>query len=217
MRVCVLLFALVTLAGAPLPRLAEAHGYCDDDIATKLVVDLETVAKGKPAEPDNWGDCVAENIAENKKLKPRLLAACTKILETNPDHTDCIVWSLEVGAKTIGKLDLFVQFAKQFPIDAFEGHSFGMYAFMDDARALPAIREAWVRAGNDKRSKNPGRNQKYLLAGWHHDALRLFTSKGTADDAKFLAEQLAKAKDAGVRRGMHKAITAIEKREKAAK
>jgi hypothetical protein len=214
MRVCVLVVAVVTALS--FSSAAEAHGYCDDDIATKLVVDLETLAKGKPATPDNWeGACVAENIAQNKKLKPRLLAACTKILETDPDHTDCIVWTLEVGAKTIGKLDLFEAFAKQFPIDAFEGKSFGMYAFMDDARALPAIREAWVRAANDKRSKNPSRNRKYLLAVWHQDALRLFTSKGTADDAKWLAEQLPKAADKGVRRNMHKAISAIEKRESA--
>ena len=211
MRVCVFLFALVTAAS--LSTKAHAHGYCEDEIATKLVVDLETLARGKDAQPDNWGDCVSENIALNKKLTARLLAACTKIIETNPDHSDCVVWAIEVGAKQLGKRDLFEAMVKLFPIDAFDGVSFGLYATLGDARALPLIRDAWTAAAKDKRSKSPSRNQTYLLAVWHHTALALFTTQGGADDAKFLTEQLSATRDKGVRRGMHRAIDAIKKRE----
>jgi hypothetical protein len=210
MRVCVLLFALVTVASL---RAAHAHGYCEDEIATKLVVDLETIAKGKNAQPDNWGDCVSENIAQNPKLTKRLLAACTTITATNPDDSDCILWSIELGAKTLGKLDLFERLAKNFPMDAFDGSQFGVYVTLDDARALPLVRDAWTRALEDKRYKTAGRNQTYLLAVWFHEALALFTKRGTADDATFLADNLAATSDKGVRRGMHRAIDAIKKRE----
>jgi hypothetical protein len=210
------LVLLVALGLAALSTPAHAHGYCEDEIATKLVVDLETLAKGKDAAPDNWGDCVSENIAQNKKLEARLLAACTTILATNPDNSDCVVWSVQVGAKTLGKVDLFERAAKLFPIDAFDGSQLGVFVALDDARALPLVRDAWARALADKRYKHAGRNQTYLLAVWFHAALSLFASRGGADDAKFLAENLTATNDKGVRRGMHRAIDAITKREKSA-
>jgi hypothetical protein len=191
----------------------DAHGYCDEEMAGKLVADVEALASGKKAEPSDWGGCVDETIAANKPLSDRLVAACTTIVQTNPDDSDCIVWSIEVGAKQLGALDLFQKALELFPIEPFgAGFGFELLATLDDPRALPRIRDAWADAAKDRRARSSRHEMRYRWARWRHTALRMFASHGAAEDTAFLTEQLRTTDDRGVRLAIHRTLKAIAAR-----
>jgi hypothetical protein len=123
-------------------------------------------------------------------------------------------WSVEVGAKKLGSLDLFDATSKLFGLDPWKPGDIGatLFAKLDDPRALPLVTAAWTTAAASKKVRSAKSNDQYLWTVWRHAAIRLFASQGRTDDITFLREQAAATRDRGVKRAIGKAIAAIEKR-----
>jgi hypothetical protein len=211
------LAAWVVLGVAFGARTAEA-GDCSGG-GPDVIRELEAYARGaqkqKPA-PDHL--CIEQGVMEDQKLVKRFLAACEKIVARDPKDGLCIGWSIEMGAHQLGTLDLFTAASTLWTIEPFV-YGNGVtesYVTLDDARAVPLMREAWRAADADKRAASSNRHLAHNYLVFRHSALKLMTTHGDATDAAFLTEQAKRAKDRGLKRAIARALAAIDKRTKAA-
>lgn len=208
MRALVLLALLV-------PSVAYA-GWCDEETAAKFVGDTEAFAAGKLKEmPDAWGLCFDQVIDGDPKLGARFVKACETIVQNDPDNRMCIQWSVELGAKKLGARDLVDATTTLFELRPFEDMgSLGIHMLvkLDDPRALPIVKEKWFAGDKDKRARSDKHEMVYRWSIWRHAAIKLFASRGMADDVAFLRDEMRRTKDASVRRAIARAIKAIEKR-----
>jgi hypothetical protein len=215
MRVVFVALAIFAASGALRPSVAFA-GWCDEETAATFVKDTEAFAAGElPAMPDAWGLCFDQVIEGDAKLRARFVKAGETIAQSDPDNRMCIQWSVELGAKKLGALDLVDATMKLFELRPFEDMgSLGIHMLvkLDDARALPVVKEKWLAGDNDKRAKSDKNEMVYRWSIWRHAAVKLFASRGTADDIVFLRDEMKRTKDASVRRAIAKAIKAIERR-----
>jgi hypothetical protein len=215
MRALVLLALLVPSVVLLVPSVAYA-GWCDEETAATFVGDTEAFAAGKLKEmPDAWGLCFDQVIEGDQKLGARFINACETIVQDDPDNRICIQWSVELGAKKLGQLDLVDATTSLFDVRPFEdGGSLGIHLLvkLDDARALPIVKEKWLAGDKDKRARSDKNEMVYRWSIWRHAAIKLFASRGTTDDVAFLRDELKRTKDASVRRAITRAIKTIEKR-----
>jgi hypothetical protein len=215
MRALLVLAALAPTLGAA--RIAEA-GDCSGG-GPDVIRELEAYARGtqkeKPA-PDHL--CIEQGVMEDKKLTKRFLAACEKIVARDPKDGLCIGWSIEMGAHTLGTLDLFTAVGALWSITPFVygNGATESYVTLDDPRAVPLMREAWRVADTDKRATSSNRHLAHNYLVFRHAAVKLMTKHGGAADVTFLTEQATRAKDRGLKRAIARAIAAIDKRTKAA-
>jgi hypothetical protein len=154
-------------------------------------------------------------IDGDQKLAARFINACEMIVQSDPDNRMCIQWSVELGAKKLGQLDLVEATTTLFELQPFEDMgSLGIHMLvkLDDARALPIVKEKWLAGDKDKRARSDKHEMVYRWSIWRHAAIKLFASRGTADDVEFLRDEMKRTKDASVRRAITRAIKAIEKR-----
>jgi hypothetical protein len=208
MRALVLVALLV-------PSVAYA-GWCDEETAATFVSDTEAFAAGKLKDlPDAWGLCFDQVIEGDQKLAARFINACETIVQDDPDNLMCIRWSVELGAKKLGQLDLLDATTTLFELRPFEElGSLGVHMLvkLDDARALPSVKENWIAGDKDKRARSEKNEMVYRWSIWRHAAVKLFASRGAPDDIAFLRDEMKRTKDASVRRAITRAIKAIEKR-----
>jgi len=208
-------FATVVLAIAiALMPLRASAGECDDDNARRNVVALETYASGKGAKPEIWGLCVEQAIVGSPKLTARFVAACEKIVARDPDDSECVHWSVFLGARKLGAVDLLDSVTRLFTLDPFAEamNAIDMYVKLDDARALPLIHDRWLVAAKDKHASSMKSEWVYRWAKWRHAAIALYASKGTPDDVAFLQDQAKATRDRGVKRAIARAVAAIQQR-----
>ena len=207
--------ALLIIVAVLVPSIAHA-GWCDDETAATFVRDTEAFAAGKlKTMPDAWGLCFDQVIEGDAKLAARFVKACETIVQSDPDNRMCIQWSVELGAKKLGARDLVDATTKLFELRPFEdGGSLGIHMLvkLDDARALPIVKEKWLAGDNDKRARSDRNEMVYRWSIWRHAAIKLFASRGTADDIAFLRDEMKRTKDASVRRAITRALKVIEKR-----
>ena len=180
-----------------------------------VVRDFEAFARGRTKTaplPDHL--CVEQGVMEDPKLIKRFLAACETIVARDPKGSTCIYWSIEMGAKKLGTVDLFDAVTENFTLDAFLYQNAAMtrYGLLDDARAVPIMRAHWVTANADKRATQSRHQHNFTV--FRHAAITLMRDHGTADDAAFLTEQAKTIKDRGIKRAITRALAAIEKRTK---
>jgi hypothetical protein len=209
MRLCVLIVALTVAAGR-----AEA-GLCDEDNARATVVSLEKFAASKQTDPppEIWGLCMDQQVEHDAALTKRFLAACDKIAARDPKDAPCVRWSIVLGAKKLGGVDLFDETSKLFGLDPWKDGTLGMLllAKLDDPRGVPLVKAAWEANAKQKHAAAKRGNDSYLWSVWRHAALKLLASQGTADDATFLSA-LPATGDASVTKAIHRAVAAIKKR-----
>jgi hypothetical protein len=195
------------------PLRAEA-GDCSGG-GPDVIRDMEAYARGtlktKPM-PDSL--CVEQGVIGDKKLEKRFLAACEKIVARDPKDGTCVFWSIDMGAKKLGTLDLFTALGTLSTIEPFiyGNGATESYLELDDPRAVPLLREAWRTADADKRASSQNRHLAHNYLVFRHSAVKLMNRHGVAADAAFLTEQLPRAKDRGLKRAISRALAAIDKR-----
>jgi hypothetical protein len=194
-------------------RAAEA-GDCSGG-GPDVIKELEAYARGKQKEkpaPDHL--CIEQGVMEDRKLTKRFLAACQKIVARDPKDGFCIGWSIEMGAKTLGTLDLFTAVTGLWKIEPFiYGNGVvDSYVVLDDPRSVPLMREAWRAADSDKRATSSNRQHAHNFLVFRHAAVKLMAKHGDATDAAFLTDQATRAKDRGLKRAIARALAAIDKR-----
>jgi hypothetical protein len=205
--------ALLVLAAVLAGRPALA-GDCSTG-GPDVVASLEAYARGRTkTAPTPNHLCVEQGVIGDAKLTKRFLAACETIVARDVKDMTCIGWSVELGAKKLGALDLFDGVTANFTLDAFQyqNQATRLLRKLDDPRAVPIVRAQWVKANADKRASQSKHAHDFTV--YRHAAIALMASHGGADDAAFLAEQAKTIKDKGLKRAIAKAITAIEKRPK---
>jgi hypothetical protein len=180
-----------------------------------VIKDIEAYARGtQKAAPELNSLCIEQGVMGDKRLGKRFLAACEKILARDPKDATCIHWSIEMGAKKLGSLDLFTALGTISTILPFEygNGAAGSYLVLDDPRAVPLLREAWRTADADKRASSQNRHLAHSYLVFRHTAVKLMHRHGVAADAAFLTEQSSRAKDRGLKRAITRALAAIDKR-----
>jgi hypothetical protein len=187
-------------------------GYCDEDGAKATVGELEAYAKKKGKEEPSLDGICMEAVQELPKLKKRTIAACTKVIEREPQFAPCVAWSVKFGAKQLGTVELFDKVGELFKIDAFPYGlpTLELYDALGDARAVPLVLEAWKAALLDKRAKQD--RYRYEFTVWRHAAIKIFSKLGGASERAFLEEQAAAIKDRGLLKAIKKANAAIDQR-----
>lgn len=206
------LFCLVMVLAA---RPAWA-GDCGEDGAKATVEELEAYAKKKGKVEPSLDHLCMESASDVPKLMKRTIAACTKVIEREPQFKQCVVWSVKFGAKQLGTVELFGKVGELFTLEAFPYGALALelYDALGDARAVPLVLEAWKAALLDKRAAQ--KRHAYEFAVWRHAAIKIFAKLGDAEARAFLEEQAAVVKDRGVLRAIKKAIAEIDKRTAAA-
>jgi hypothetical protein len=187
-------------------------GYCDEESAASVITGLEAYAK-KPTKEKPYLDHICMDMAATvPKLVKRTLAACTKVLEREPDFANCTEWSVKLGAKQLGTIDLFERVGATFKLEPFTygSQTLPIYEALGDARAVPLVLEAWKAALADKRAKQERHAHTFRV--WRHAALRLFAKLGGATERAFLEEQQQELKDKGLQKAIKKTLAEIEKR-----
>jgi hypothetical protein len=144
-----LLLAALVLSSRP----ARA-GDCDADNAKFLVERMEALGKqGK----DDAGDYQPDDlclpvVAADAKLKPRMLAACGKVLARLPRNLSCAAWGAELGAKELGGRDLFAILTAVKIDPIVDSVLLGHVSELDDPRGAAFAVDVWKRQVTDKRS-----------------------------------------------------------------
>lgn len=202
------LFCLVMVMAA---RPAWA-GYCDEDGAKATIQELEAYAKKKRKEVPQLDDICMDAVRDLPKLMKRTIAACTKVLEREPEFGACVEWSAKYGAKQLGTIDLFERTGATHPIEPFTYDSQAMHIYnaLGDARAVPLVLEAWKVALADKRSTQERHAHTFRV--WRHAAIKIFAKLGGAGERAFLEEQAKTIKDQGLLKAIKKANAEIEQR-----
>jgi len=213
MRACLVAIALVTVVA----HRAEA-GDCSNG-GPDVIREIEAYARGTmKTAPELQGLCIEQGVMEDKKLVKRFLAACEKVVARDPKDATCIHWSIEMGAKKLGTLDLFTALGTVSTIEPFVygNGAADSYVVLDDPRAVPLMRDAWRTADADKRASTQNHNVAHNYMVFRHAAVKLMNRHGVAADATFLNDQLPRAKDRGLKRAISRALAAIDKRSKTA-
>ncbi len=200
------------MLGTGLSMSAAHAGLCEEEYAQETVVELEAFAKKPKKERPSLDQICMETIVGVPKLGKRVIAACTKVIEREPDFIGCLEWSAKLGAKQLGTVELFGAVQAAFKLDPFLAYSqtLPIYEALGDARAVPLVRQAWEAALADKRSKQTRHEHTFKV--WRHAALRLFGVLGGAEEKAFLEGQQAAIKDRGLQKAFKKAIAAIDQR-----
>ena len=203
------LFCLVLAAGAARPAWA---GECDEGSAGEVIRGLEAYARSPKKEKPYLDHICMDTASTVPKLVKRLLAACTKVLEREPDFANCTEWSVKFGAKQLGAIDLFERTTATFKLEPFtySSQTLPIYEALGDARAVPLVLEAWKAALADKRSKQDRHAHTFRV--WRHAALRIFAKLGGATERAFLEEQQQVLKDRGLLKAIKKTLAEIDQR-----
>jgi hypothetical protein len=207
----VLLCCVMVLAARP-----AWAGDCGEDGAKATVEELEAYARKKGKEEPNLDHLCMESAAELPRLMKRTIAACTKVIEREPQFKACVEWSAKFGAKQLGTVELFGKVAELFKLEPFPYGSpaLSLYDALGDARAVPLVLEAWRAALLDKRATQ--KRYTYEFTVWRHAAIKIFAKLGDASARAFLEEQAVVSKDRGLLKAIKKAIAEIDKRAAAA-
>lgn len=211
--ICLAATAGVMGAGVAGPWARPAWaGYCDEEGAAMEISALEAHAKNPKKERPDLDHICMDTVSTVPKLVKRTLAACTKVLEREPDFAGCIEWSAKFGAKQLGAIDLFERVGATFKLEPFTygSQTLPIYEGLGDARAAPLVLEAWKAALADKRAKQDRHAHTFRV--WRHAALRLFAKLGGATERAFLEEQQKELKDKGLLKAIKKTLAEIEKR-----
>src|SRR5512140_286133 len=208
MKLICILAVLVASTGSALA------GFCDDDNGDQVLRTIEKYARDPKAKPaEVWGICMSQVIAVQPKRTERFLAACEKILETDRSYGVCVKWSIDVGKKQLGKIDLFDLVEEAFKMEplVWDSEPALLYITLDDPRAMPRLIAGWKAQLAAKQQPRAA----YQLQAWdrfRRGSAKFLGKHGGATEKAFLEEQLAATKDPDMAKSLRAAIAAIDKR-----
>lgn len=167
---------------------------------------------------------------EAARLRKRIVAACTKILDRDGDDSPCITAVASAGVAKLGEHDVFAVVSTYEPDPLQSSGTYGkestftMLRAMKDPRAVALIVERWRAAlprvaEIEKLPKRSNRRGSVLLtwSSWRQLAAGLLGELGGADEETFLGEQAKATTDQYVGKACRDAAAAIAKRRAATK
>jgi hypothetical protein len=192
-------------------------GFGEDDYlnAVKALEGMVQDPKAAPQAMDRF--CLSSVPEARPRYVPRVLSACSKILERNPKDALCTELAVRSGKKELVGIDLLSAVAGwRVDVWNWDGNDLALTLFvvLGDSRAAPQIVAAWNANIEEavRREKRRWSSSMRAWAGWRKDAAEALGKLGGADDKGFLAEQAKATKDTYVRQACLDAIAAIDKR-----
>ena len=205
-----MLRALVVIAA--LCGTARAGRFCTSNEPAYTVWALERFARD--AKQERGAELAAYCLHDQVELKARILAACKRVLDRDPDWASCYVLAAAMGAGTLGKHDVFAWVAarprKPGDVDFdLPSDPLALFAALADARAAPLVIATWRAA--DIEATRHGGERAWLreLATWRKHAAATLGAVGDKDTIEFLRACARDIGDRGVASACREAIDAI--------
>ena len=177
---------------------------------------IEAFAKSKKSPPGEY-DWVCLQWA-TPKLKPRIEAACTKILDRDGIAANpCVIAAASAGFAKLGAHDIFAAVVElpEDPVESAGGVTLtktNLLGRMGDARGVQVIREMWTAAQPRADAREKKKRSMTEWSAWRQSAAFALGLIGGPDEIAFLEAQIKATKDKGVARECKNAIAAIKKR-----
>jgi hypothetical protein len=202
-RASVAIFVVVALA-----RGARAGEHCDstryryygDTPAHGVMYALERFARDPKGAND--AELAAWCLYDQLELKSRIVAACTKILDRDPDWASCYVLGAAMGQAALGKHDVFAWVAarprKPGEVDAtLPSNPLALLASLGDRRGAALVIATWNAAAIDA-TRRTDRAWRRDWASWRVQAAAALGAIGTKDTVEFLEAQAKVTTEASV-------------------
>ncbi|HEX4422228.1 MAG TPA: hypothetical protein VH165_30155 [Kofleriaceae bacterium] len=217
---------LAVAATLLIARTASA-GICEAPRVEWLVQDEEQRARqAKPGEGNGETDNVCfdngdhspwiEVAAAEPQLGPRLIAACSKIMDKRPDDRDCAIEVAYLGKDAAGSHDIVAAIVASRPNKISDRKAPEALGMTRASRAEPILLARWKEL-QPLADKQPGNaDLQGDWASWRTNAAIALGTVGGADAKAFLTDQLAQKIDRGVKKRAAEAIATIDRRATAA-
>jgi hypothetical protein len=149
-------------------------------------------------------------------MAPRVIAACTRILDRDPEWATCWAFAAQRGVAALGKHDVFAWVAARprgvGEVDPQQaGDPLALFAKLGDPRGAALVVATWTAAAR-RDAREQDRAWKRDYAAWRIHAAETLAGYGDAATAAFLVEQLRAAGDARVAKACRAAAEAIRAR-----
>jgi hypothetical protein len=208
-RAFVVVAVIVALAG-----IARAGEFCQTsrryygDGPEGMMWALEHFAR----DPKAWRDAelAAWCLRDETNFKPRILAACTLILDRDPDWASCYVLAAAHGTATLGKHDVFAWVAarprKPGDVDAtLPSNPLALLAALGDRRGAALVVATWTAATIEATRRSSDRAWRRDWASWRVLAAAALAELGDKDTAAFLDAQAKVTPEPGVKKAIRTA------------
>jgi hypothetical protein len=213
---------VVVVVVAGLARLARAGEHCDTGTRhyyrngpQGVMYALERFAR----DPKAWqgAELAAWCLHDQAELKPRILAACTAILDRDPDWASCYVLAAAMGTGVLGKHDVFAWVAgrprRPGDIDAtLPSDPLALLAALGDRRAAALVVATWTTSAMEATRRTGDRAWNREWASWRRHAAATLAAVGAKDAAEFLETQAKLAPEPGVKQALRDAAAEIRGR-----
>jgi hypothetical protein len=216
-RASVAIFVVVALA-----RGARAGEHCDatryryyETSALGMMYALERFAHDPRSERD--AELAAFCLYDQAELKPRIVAACTRILDRDPDWASCYVLAAAMGQGKLGKHDVFAWVAERprrpGDIDpTLPSNPLALLASLRDRRGAALVVATWTVSAMEATRRLGERAWRRDWTSWRIHAAATLGALGTKDTLEFLDAQMKVATEADVKKALRDAAAAIRAR-----